>query len=187
MSKLYFFIGLLLFVIPAYAQISFAELSRLSTAPDSLQGEFLQEKYLTEIDAHIVSSGVFEYVRDKSIRWETEKPIQNILLMTPESIVNNQGENEIISLQAIDNPVVGVLSDIFFSVLTADWERLGEYFILSGTIADNNWDVELVPKNIAVMQVVNRVKLKGDKLLNEIIFFEKNGDQTTIKFDDLIQ
>jgi len=187
MNKALLLCGLLLVSTVSYGDLSFDDLSKLSTAPEYLEGKFSQNKYLMELDANLESSGQFNYQRGKSIKWETIEPIQNILLMTPQSITNSQGENEIVSLQADSNPAVTILSDIFFSVLTAEWQQLAAYFTLSGTVEDDQWQVELVTSDKAVMQVVERVQLTGDTLLRELIFFEKNGDQTTIKFSDLIQ
>ncbi len=187
MNKVLLLCTLLLTSTLSYGELSYDELSKLSTAPEYLEGKFSQDKYLIELDAHLESSGQFNYRRGKSIQWETLEPIQNILLMTPQSITNSQGENEIVSLQADSNPAVTILSDIFFSVLTAEWKQLAAYFTLSGTVKDDHWQVELVPSDKAVMQVVERVQLTGDTLLRELIFFEKNGDHTTIIFSELIQ
>lgn len=184
-----FLIYALLLFVPAssYADITFEELNKLSISPAYLQGKFVQEKYLAELDASLKSSGVFNYQRRSSIRWETIEPIQNVLLMTPESITNSQGGNELITMQVDSNPVVTILSDIFFSVLTAEWEQLATYFSLSGSSIEGRWQVELIPSDKTIMQVVSRVQLTGDTLLRELIFFEKNGDKTTIKFDELSQ
>lgn len=187
MNKVLLLCSLLLVSSFSYGDISFGDLSKLSSAPEYLEGKFSQDKYLRELDAHLESSGKFDYQRGKSIQWETIEPIQNILLMTPQSITNSQGEDEIVRLQADSNPAVAILSDIFFSVLTADWPQLAAYFTLSGTVEGEHWQVELVPSDKAVMQVVERVKLTGDTFLRELIFFEKNGDQTTITFSDLSQ
>lgn len=187
MSKILLLSALLLTSTFSYGELSFDELSKLSTAPEYLEGKFFQDKYLIELDAHLESSGRFNYQRGKSIQWETLEPIQNVLLMAPQSITNSQGGNEIVSLQAESNPAVTILSDIFFSVLTAEWEQLAAYFTLSGTVVDEHWQVELVPRDKTVMQVVKRVQLTGDTLLRELIFFEKNGNQITIKFSEMVQ
>lgn len=187
MNKLYLLCLLLFVSIDSYADVTFEELNDITTTPEYLEGQFVQVKYLSELDASLTSSGVFNYQRGKSIHWETIEPIKNVLLMTPESIINSQGSNTIVSMQAGSNPAVTILSDIFFSVLTAEWEQLSTYFALSGTLADKQWQVELTPIDKTVMQVVSRVKLTGDSLLRELIFFEKSGDRTTINFDALTQ
>jgi hypothetical protein len=171
----------------AYADISFTELSQLSTASAHLQGQFNQDKYLTDLEAHLHSSGEFEYQRGESIRWETLTPIANVLIMTPSSIRNHQGSHEILHLEADSNPAVTILSDIFFSVLTAEWTQLERYFDVSGTVQHGHWQVTLTPNEPALAHVVRSVQLQGDTHLRELTFFEQSGDSTHIIFTELTE
>ncbi len=176
-------------LIPAltYADISFTELSQLSTASAHLQGKFSQDKYLTDLDAHLHSSGEFEYQRGQSIRWETLKPITNELIMTPNSIRNHQGSHEILHLEADSNPAVAILSEVFFSVLTAEWTQLERYFDVSGKVQQGQWQATLTPNNTALAHVVRSVQLQGDTHLRELTFFEQSGDSTHIIFTELTE
>ena len=178
---------ILLWPIISGADISVEQLNNIVTSPEYLEGGFSQEKYLSELEATLSSSGVFSYQRDSSIRWETLEPIKNILIMSPQSIINMQGGIEIAKMDLKSNPAVAIFSDIFFSVLTAEWETLSTYFSLSGTLVDEQWQVELIPVDKTMIQVMSRVALKGDTLLRELIFYEKNGDRTTIHFENLSQ
>ena len=173
--------------ITSHAELTFAQLEQISTSPSSLDGRFSQEKYLAALDASLLSSGVFSYRRGESIRWETLEPIQNELFMTPTTIVNRQGEQELVRLEKDTNPAVTVLSEIFFSVLTAEWAKLAVYFDLSGQLDGDQWSAELIPVDHSVMHVVSRVELRGDTLLRELILHESGGDRTTIRFDSLSQ
>ena len=166
------------------AEISFSQLAQLSTTPDLLEGRFSQEKYLSALDATLISTGVFNYQRGKSIRWEILEPIRNELLMTPTAIINKQGDGNLFKFDVGSNPVAAVLGGVFFSVLTADWENLSDYFELSGEIGGQQWHAVLVPLDQAVMQVFNRIELKGEALLEEIILHENGGDRTTIRLDN---
>lgn len=171
----------------SYAELSFEQLNEIVSTPGYLQGEFSQQKYLTELDATLNSSGVFSYQRDQSIRWQTVQPIQNVLIMTPQSIISRQGDNEIVNLEAASNPAVAILSDIFFSVLMAEWQTLSSYFSMSGTLEGQQWQVELLPVDKTIMQLISRVELRGDTLLRTLVFYENNGDRTIINFDKLSQ
>lgn len=184
--RLYLLVALVCFMpATAYADLTFEQLSNLSETPDNLEGRFTQEKYLAALDTVLLSSGVFNYQRGVSIRWETLKPIQNELLMTPASISNKQGGREFMRMDKASNPVVALLNEIFFSVLTAEWEKLSAHFMLSGNMQDRNWHAELVPLDKTVKQVVSRVELKGDVLVRDIILHESSGDRTAIHFDSL--
>ncbi len=179
-----FLIGLMLYT-SSHAELTFNELASLTKTPDYLQGWFKQEKYLKSIDISLSSSGQFFYQRDESIHWEILEPVQNVLLMTPSSMVNKQGETELARVNASENPTVAMISNIFFSVLTADWQAVEKYFKVSGEVNDSGWDVELTPIDDTLSQVMTRIILVGDDFLRSIVMYEKGGNQTTIKFSEL--
>ncbi len=167
------------------ADLSFEQLERISTNPSSLEGRFTQEKYLAALDTSLHSSGIFSYQQGKFVRWETLKPIQSEMLMTPTSISNKQGGQELMRLETGSNPALTLFNEIFFSVLTAEWGKLSAYFKLSGIVEGGRWHAELVPLDNTVKQVVSGVELKGEALVREIILHESGGDSTTIHFENL--
>ena len=164
----------------AQAEISFARIAQLALAPAVMAGSFNQEKYLASLDATLASNGIFTYQRGKSLRWEILQPIKNELLITPDSIRNRQGDQELMSLDSENNPATRTIAAIFFAVLTADWEKLEPYFELSGSIDEQRWQVILLPTDEVVAQVFSRIELKGEKLLEQVLLFESSGDRTLI-------
>ncbi|MEX1200732.1 MAG: outer membrane lipoprotein carrier protein LolA [Methylophaga sp.] len=173
---------------PAHAELSYELLTQLTESPESLQGEFKQEKYLAEFDTTLLSSGIFNYQRNEFIRWQTKMPIENELLMKPSSIASSQGGEELISLQADKDPAAKVLTEIFFAVLTADWNALSDYFFANGDYQNNrDWEVKLTPRKPTLKQAINHVELSGDTLMRKVVLHEKNGDITRIDFLNLQQ
>ncbi len=179
---------LLLCLLPyaAMAELSFEQLGRISKNPANLEGRFVQEKYLAALDASLQSSGTFSYQRGESVRWQTLKPINSEMLVTPTSISSKQGGQEFMRLETRSNPAVKLFNEIFFSVLTAEWAKLSVYFKLSGKVEKGRYHAQLLPVDKTVKQVVSRVELKGGALVHEIILHESSGDQTTIHFENLI-
>ena len=183
--KRYFLSALvLIFPLAVQAEITFTQLAQISATPEILQGRFSQEKYLGALDAALISTGVFTYQRGKSIRWEILQPIQNELVMTPTTITNKQGNDELLRLDMGSNPTAALMGEIFFAVLTAEWEKLADYFELSGEIEGQQWHAVLVPLDQAVVQIFSRIELKGGSLLRVIILHENSGDRTTIRLDN---
>ena len=173
----------LIFPLVVHAEITFTQLAEISTTPETLQGQFSQEKYLGALDTVLISTGVFTYQRGKSIRWEILEPIRNELVMTPTTITSTQGDDELLRLDKGANPTAAVMGEIFFAVLTAEWEELADYFELSGEIEGGKWHAVLVPVEQAVKQIFSRIELKGEGLLRVIILYENGGDRTTIHLD----
>jgi len=178
---------LLLLPLKCYADFNLQQLTDISQSPEILSGQFIQEKYLAELDINLSSSGKFEYKKNKVIQWQTLEPIENLLTMTPQSIISQQGKQTLLDLQADSNPLVSLLSELFFSVLTAQWQDLALYFTFTGSIDDGCWKIELVPKDATFTQVINRIELQGDSLLRQLTFYEINGDHTEITFIKLSQ
>ncbi|MAK66150.1 MULTISPECIES: outer membrane lipoprotein carrier protein LolA [unclassified Methylophaga] len=180
---------LLWFVIsPVHAELSYELLTQLTESPERLQGEFKQEKYLAEFDITLLSSGVFNYQRNEFIRWQTLTPIENELIMKPDSITSSQGGDDLISLKADHDPATKVLTEIFFAVLTADWYALSDYFFANGDYQNNrDWQVKLTPRKPTLKQAINQVELSGDTLMRKVVLHEKNGDITRIDFLNLQQ
>ena len=178
-----FGVFVLIFPFTANAEITFSQLTRISMTPEMLEGHFSQEKYLSALDATLKSTGVFTYQRSESIHWKILEPIQNELVISPVAITSKQADGEWLRLEVGLNPTAVVLGEIFFSVLTAEWEVLADYFELSGKIEGQEWHAVLVPIDQSVMQVFSRIELKGGILLREIILFENGGDRTTIHLD----
>jgi hypothetical protein len=163
------------------SEISYGQLAQFSLTPETLDGSFHQEKYLAALDATLISSGVFTYHRNKSIRWEILEPIHSLLTLTPTAVISKQGDEELVRLDASNNPVARIVGEIFFAVLTSDWEKLAPYFELSGTVEGQQWHAVLLPIDQTVAQAFGRIELKGQKLLEEIVLHEKAGDRTTIR------
>lgn len=172
-------------VLPSSAALNLVDLANLTGSPEYMQGDFKQEKLIQSFGANIQSSGHFAYKKNQYMHWNTVLPVENQMVMTPTSISSKQGDNELVRLQADDHPTIKVLSKIFFAVLTAEWQTLDDYFssAIEGEAA--NWTVKLTPKNNLLNQSVNHVELFGDKLLKEVILYEKNGDTTHIFFSNV--
>jgi len=173
--------------VVSQAATDYKQLESLTSAPESLHGQFTQVKFVQALDARFESTGRFDYQRGSSIRWHTLTPIDNLLTLTPRTISNQQGDTVLSSLDSQNNPVVTIFSDIFFGVMTAQWQTLAEYFEMDVQGSTHRWTVVLHPIDKSVEQVVTRVELSGDELLREVVLFEAAGDRTQITFIELQQ
>jgi len=186
MSRVLFFIILSL-PFSAQAQLTFIELEAMSISPEKLSGEFKQEKYISDLAITLSSTGLFSYHRGKNIHWKTLEPIQSELIMTPNTIINRQGDNELFRMDVNAASAIGLISELFFSIMTSDWQKLAAAFVISGENKDGVWVAELTPIDETIAQFSSRISLRGDHLLREITLYEKSGDYTAIHFDRLSQ
>jgi len=182
-----FLVFLLSMVLSLMVRADYKALETLVAAPENLHGRFEQTKYLAELDAEINSTGNFAYKRDEVIFWHTLKPIESQLVLTPDNIISRQGDSVLSRLETQNNPVASLLSDIFFGVMTANWDRIADYFRIESQIEGSRWQAVLVPVSPQIETIVSRVELKGDQYLREVLLFEAGGNQTRIQFIELQQ
>lgn len=164
---------------------SLDELKAITTTPVKLTGTFSQSKYLAQLETSIKSTGVFNYVRDTKIVWHTLIPIDSTLELTPETMLSYQDGVQVNKLDSDTNPVVAVFSDIFFGVMTAQWQILKEYFAINAEVSDGQWKATLVPIDKKIGEFISKVTLEGDAYLKQVTLYEPEGNLTHIEFDQL--
>lgn len=165
--------------------ITFDQLAEIAAPPEALHGRFIQKKYLQIVDAHLLSSGVFNYTQGKALHWETQEPIKSELIIDKASVISKQSGNVTSEIKSADNPSVAVINEVLFAVLTAQWSLLSKHFLLSGSVAGENWIARLTPKQAAIQKVVSGIEIKGDRLLKQLTLLQVGGDTTTIDFEPI--
>lgn len=173
----------MLMALCAQARADFAALARLAESPAELQGVFRQQKYLAALETSLSSSGQFSFKRGESIRWQILEPIRNELLITPDGLSSRQGDDELLRVDAESNPGVAVLGDILFAVLSANWQRLENYFEVDAEIDGPQWRARLRPRDATIAQLFDYIELHGARLLQTVVLHEQGGDVTTIRLD----
>jgi len=181
-------LGIILFTLSlAVSANDLDKLKVITTTPEKLTGTFSQSKFLAQLDTSIKSAGAFNYVRNTKIVWHTLTPIDSTLELTPKTMLNFQDGVQVNKLDSDTNPVVAVFSDIFFGVMTAQWQILEEYFSVSAEVSGGQWKATLVPIDKSIGGFINKVTLEGDKYLKQVTLYEPEGNLTHIEFDHLQQ
>lgn len=163
---------------------SVGELQNLLQTPAQLSGHFSQAKYLAAVDTSLKSSGTFAYVADQEITWHTITPIENTLILTPNQIISAHNGQQTSVMDSQNSPAVRILSDLFFGVMTADWDLLQEYFSIDASISQGQWQAQLTPSDTSIGQVITQVTLSGATFLQQVELHEVNGNTTTIQFSE---
>lgn len=150
-------------------------------AADAMQGRFVQLKSIPQLPQALRSEGRFLYARDHGIWWHTETPFESTLLLTPDglrqSYAGSHGE------LARDPGALAVV-DIFFSLLSLDFERLSQSFELFGQATDAGWRVGLVPHDAALAAVVQRAVVEGNHSVRHVELIS-GDDQTEFLFESV--
>lgn len=157
----------------------------MPAADARLEGQFVQEKTLEDLDATVESKGSFTFSVDQGLRWRVSEPVASELRITREEIVEIQDGEEVMRMATEEQPITRVITEIFFSMFTGDRNALEQYFELTGSQSAERWTLHLRPVDDSVASVMASIDLVGDQQVEEMVLHETNGDTTRIRLEDV--
>ena len=183
-----YIIFLLLNLPFAFAQSQQAELEALTNhisqrivLNEDVDGTFVQHKFIKVLPRPLISRGKFSFSGDEGLDWLTQQPIQSRLMFDDKGIRQEMDGKMLWQIEA-EQPAVAMITRVIVSVLALDWQTLDDYFIISGSYNDNQWQIELVPKEQVLLQIIESLAVSGDQHLEKMVLFEANEDRTEISF-----
>lgn len=187
LHKIFFVIILTTIFASALAQTAtpMAQIQSVLEKPKIMCGRFDQTKELVGISKPLVSNGRFCVVANKGILWRTLYPFPNTLRLTQDEIIQTQGKQITMRMDASQEPVVRMINTVLFSLLAGDFSQLDKIFILNSHIENSHWHVTLKAREPGLAKVIGNISLDGDKHVKKVIIQESNGDNTTIVFSDI--
>ncbi|WGE91027.1 LolA family protein [Actinobacillus genomosp. 1] len=168
----------LLFFSPLSWGFSQTELIRQLQKPQSVQGDFIQQRFLKSLAKPIVATGKFTLVAQKGLLWQMEKPFMSQMKVTSQGISQWNGSTW------VANSSVGQVEQIqlFLGLLSGDISALSSQFDLSLTGTASNWQLSLKPNSLLMQQIFEKITLEGGNVVSSIELKEKQGDRTVIQF-----
>jgi hypothetical protein len=168
------------FPVSAAAQVE--KIPALLAKPKVLCGNFEQTKQLAGLKKPLISSGRFCLVADKGVLWRTLQPFPNTVRLTREEVTQSQGERVTMRLSAKQEPTVGVINRVLFSLLAGDFGQLEKFFELDGKVVKNSWSVTLKARDAGLAKALGAISLDGGAYVTNIAIDEASGDRTRIVF-----
>lgn len=163
-----------------------ARIQKMVSRPPVMCGAFEQQKALVGLKRPVRSSGRFCVVSHGGVLWKTLLPFASTLRLSREEIVQSQGDNITSRLTVRDEPTVGVISDLLFSVLAGDFKRLQSGFRISATAqSGSSWRAMLTPRESGMRRVISAIELSGNEYVRQITLVEASGDRTSIAFTEI--
>lgn len=169
----------------AQSDAALAQIQKMVARPPVMCGEFDQQKTLVGLKRPVRSTGRFCALTEKGVLWNTLTPFASTLRLSREEIVQSQGDRVTSRLSAREEPTVGVISELLFSVLAGDFDRLRAGFKLEATALPTTWHAKLVPKESGMKRVISAIELNGSDFVRQITMIEASGDRTVISFANI--
>lgn len=176
-------LGLIFLLAAPSAQADIADevKSRLSVA-EVLRGDFSQVKAIKGLKKPLRSSGNFVLARRRGVLWHTEKPLKSELRVSRDGLRQRREGKTVLELKAGSQPGLKMLSEVLFSVFSADLAGLRSTFEMSGSTTKKGWKVSLTPKPGPAAKAVKRITLEGTSAVQILVLDEAGGDQARVTF-----
>ncbi|RIY31651.1 hypothetical protein CKF54_06330 [Psittacicella hinzii] len=179
-NKFILFITLFIFS-PLTLAFSQSDLVQQLSKPNSVQGDFLQQRYLSGMPVAISATGEFALLKNTGLVWQMKTPFALSLRINEKGIAQWNGESWVSSQQLGQETQI----KIFLGLLSGDLESISQLFTLDLTGEASAWTLVLSPKGLVMKQIFTNIEIKGGDLVQEITLNEVQGDRTLIKFSNL--
>ena len=152
-----------------------------------VRGQFEQLKTVQGFKQPLRSSGDFVVAQGKGIAWQVRQPFASTLLVRPDSLQSRTSEGAInMQLNAVQEPILRAINAMLFAVMSADLDKLTQYFEVTGQVQPKGWMLHLVPRDPMMAQWLQHVNLQGQQFVQEVQLQEARGDRSLIRIHDAV-
>lgn len=170
-----------LFLSSVSFAFSEADLVKQLQQPQSVQGNFIQHRYLKELNKPIEMQGQFALLAQKGLLWQLEKPFNNSLRVTPNGIQQWNGTQWVNNGNVGQNEQIG----LFLGLLSGNIDGLKSQFDFALSGNANQWQLTLTPNSLLMQQIFTTIEISGDQTVKKLTLNEKQGDRTQIEFKQI--
>ena len=179
MRLMIFILGL--FLSSVSFAFSEADLVKQLQQPQSVQGNFIQQRYLKALNKPIEMQGQFALLAQKGLLWQLEKPFNNSLRVTPNGIQQWNGTQWVNNGNVGQNEQIG----LFLGLLSGNIDGLKSQFDFALSGNANQWQLTLTPNSLLMQQIFTTIEISGDQTVKKLTLNEKQGDRTQIEFKQI--
>ncbi len=153
-----------------------------------LSARFIESKHMALLAAPLESAGMIYYAAPGVLARHVERPEKSLLVVDKDQVRIWDGARwEIVDLAG--KPVVRMFVDSFVRILQGDLAALQKMYgvtFASDAATPNRWTLTLRPRVAPMNQLIERLELRGDRLVvSELKIVENGGDETRTLFFDV--
>ncbi len=158
-----------------------AELQQRMAKTGSLRRAFTQYRQLRVLKQPLVSKGEMYYRKGSGICWVLSSPVPAKVLLTRDHIIIEDKQSGTQRAQT-SNPVLGVFTELFFSVFSGDLGQLNEKFSVQWTLDSDHWRLKLTPVDELIRSVTSAIEVTGSDHIDTVLMQHHSGDNTLLEF-----
>lgn len=164
----YLFISL--FAITGYAQMrtmsNMDEFNRKLAAEaqnlQSIESEFIQQKYLDVFDEKVTSKGKFYYKKENKICMEYSQPLNYLIVINNAKLkIVSDGKKSIMNLSS--NKMMNQMQDMLTACMVGDLSKLSSSYQLSYFEDSKYYLVKIRPTSPAIQAYIHEMEIYLDK------------------------
>ena len=147
----------------------------------SVTARFVEDKYMAVLTQPLKTAGTLRYVAPSRIERIATEPPGDSIVVEGDSLTTQSSNGQSVTISLDEHPEIASLVEGFRSTLAGDLPTLRRYYSveLAGPRAD--WHLSLVPKNAAVRQRVEMIRISGaDAALKMVEVRERDGDHSVM-------
>lgn len=151
------------FCAPCFAQAGGASLesvAELLSKNNVTRGFFVLERTSAN-GKSLKSSGDFVIASDYGIIWKTAKPIKSIQVVAKDFTLTESAGGKRIKTDAEKNPLYKQMALLTSSLWKGDLAAAKDAADIKFRSEDNNWQIEMFPKDAAVQMVLEKIVVEG--------------------------
>lgn len=177
MLKKYILMLLVCVALPAWS-FSLGELEKQLQQPQNVHGNFVQQKYLKNMNKPISSQGQFVLAQNMGLLWQMKKPFVDTLRVRKNGIEQLTQGKWLAMQQNMQKKQI----KLFLNLLGGHTVDLQSQFNMQLTGTPQNWKLLLQPKTALMKQIFTQIEIEGDSLVKKIVLAETQGDKTVMMF-----
>lgn len=140
-------------------------------------GKFTQQKFFKVLSHPIVSNGELFFDKELGVYWQTEKPIESLLILNEDGLhTANKDQN----LTKINGS--GALSNLLMNTMVGNIETLKKSFYIQKGKKGQCFFLKPLTKELDTIIEIIELCVK-DKLVNKLMLIELSGNKTLIELD----
>ena len=168
-------------VLSSPQRVEFDAVNRKLKEHHGLRAVFQQTKHLSVLNRPLTSSGEFVYVEGRGVLWRQKEPFRQTFVITERGFSEQLEDGNIQrSPEAAAGAIQG-FSGMFLGLFSGDINLLGDQFELFFVGNEKSWEIGARPRNGDISRFIDRIKIKGGAVPEQVTVWEKNGDISEIK------
>ena len=177
---------LFLFIIACISYVNACDVtSSLFDIPDDcvVKMHFKQTKKITGITKNLVSLGHIFLHKTKGLRWETNSPFQQIMLIDKTGIYNIVNKEKILISENI-NKQANMIHSFLFNILNGRFETLDMFDVTKENQNNTLHKIILTPKTDN-FKLFKSITIEDQGMIKHISIQRMNGDIETIRLSNI--